>query len=1246
MSNKSLIKQLLTESKQILTRIRNSIDKRTYSAYITKVHVLNHLASIKKMNKELKQLEKATQKTDAKNVSIKSVKKAQKIKPILKKYFVSGIVHTKTKYMYETKKRGVQISKDYFSEKPEALVITAYSENEAKQKFNEAMVEVFTTVNDASYDEHKNIVVDDITNINIQPYDVFADEDEHNMPMFHARPVTYDFIPNDEKYNENNGFCVSDVMVNVYNIKLEKFIELCYEVRGEKQNINKQVSLLDVDIEDDDEPLMQWTASSSMGVATSPPRKQGVQWTLDKGVTPNMLYQICQKLDISHYAFDITNKCFLKYVSKNRNHAPLIYYCVNNHMYWVSDKDASLSLIRNSQDISTKFRSICLTDETKENENIFALELYENVPVEELKNYKNCTIIYAKNNLNEELDDIILTYNRIPKIKNDNYNVTQIHMKQFNINLVAFKDDNFTFQQIKELCEKYKIEWKCQTFGTFIHQLKKQFFDAKHISHKFTQDERKAMYEEQSSCESCNKKLSLKGFHIEHIVPLACGGTNDKENLQILCPPCHFEKTRNEQENGYVKVSETMSNFNITTKEIINSSLTSSYAFIQKLPFEDKKQPLNKVFHIDINKCRKNILYYSKYNYPLFTVMDEPVIYNGKKETGLYYVESDNCLPLRGNGWYSLPLVEYCLSNNIINENNIKYALYSSLSIPYNYYNEFIDFVYGSLGADAKLCINTMIGMFKPKPKEKWNSILITKDANIAFHHYLDKNGCFIDSRKIGDEQYYQVYNKYRTEQNESECCIYNQILEIEAIELHKLMTLVRNNNGKVLYVNTDSVSCVFPTNEAFDISKYYWNELNNVLKYKFEEKNIDDDIMKLINEYNEKPKEEQKKINIRQKIYVDMFQIERLPNYKRNESYQHNDRQLNLIHDVEDNNFKPLMDTILNSKKSFHIDGRAGCGKSTLVKMIQEELTNRGVKFNSLAPTNKACRIINGQTVHKFVISNTSKTLQEMDIKYLFIDEISMMSELFYNYFLMLKQLRTDIKFIIAGDFAQLLPVNERIKDCNYKDKIALYELCDFNRLQLNKCRRADDTLYNMLLPDNINKIVKSDFGNKFTDKHICFTNKKRMEINEKMMNKFIADKEKQSKRKQKPVLLEALSFDGNSQNVKLLKGMPVIARKNNKELGICNNDMFDIKDIKVCEVNKKKEQYVILNDGSEKDIYIATANFQNLFYIAFCITTHKSQGSTFNAPYTVHEFNLFDERLKYVALSRATDKKLINIY
>lgn len=46
---------------------------------------------------------------------------------------------------------------------------------------------------------------------------------------------------------------------------------------------------------------------------------------------------------------------------------------------------------------------------------------------------------------------------------------------------------------------------------------------------------------QRSKCASCLKKLS-SGYHVDHIMPLARGGTNDKYNLQILCPSCNLSK--------------------------------------------------------------------------------------------------------------------------------------------------------------------------------------------------------------------------------------------------------------------------------------------------------------------------------------------------------------------------------------------------------------------------------------------------------------------------------------------------------------------------------------------------------------------------------------------------------------------------------------------------------------------------------------------------------------------------------
>ena len=125
---------------------------------------------------------------------------------------------------------------------------------------------------------------------------------------------------------------------------------------------------------------------------------------------------------------------------------------------------------------------------------------------------------------------------------------------------------------------------------------------------------------------------------------------------------------------------------------------------------------------------------------------------------------------------------------------------------------------------------------------------------------------------------------------------------------------------------------------------------------------------------------------------------------------------------------------------------------------------------------------------------------------------------------------------------------------------------------------------------------------------------------------------------KKKKPLCLPKLQYDKNSQDVELIAGMPIIARVNANKYDIFNNEMFIITTI--------TDDSIFFKEEDNKQVFNIPSNlFQKSFYVAYCITVHKSQGSTFNNPYTIHEFNKFDNRLKYVALSRSTDIKNINI-
>ena len=57
---------------------------------------------------------------------------------------------------------------------------------------------------------------------------------------------------------------------------------------------------------------------------------------------------------------------------------------------------------------------------------------------------------------------------------------------------------------------------------------------------------------------------------------------------------------------------------------------------------------------------------------------------------------------MRGHGWYYEPIINYCLTNNLITATNIKYVVSSSVNIKADHYNGLIDYLYYKLDDDLK----------------------------------------------------------------------------------------------------------------------------------------------------------------------------------------------------------------------------------------------------------------------------------------------------------------------------------------------------------------------------------------------------------------------------------------------------------------------------------------------------------------------------------------------------------------
>ena len=982
------------------------------------------------------------------------------------------------------------------------------------------------------------------------------------------------------------GTCVIDNIVGMYgkslHITREQFIKFC------SKYYNNNVSLLDYGLEVE-------------------------QWDEKDGIDAKCLQSFCEYYDISHYCYDVSNQCVIKNISKNRNNESLCYFCINEHMYLINDNKIKKSLSEKAKDkAESLLKSSLFENNFKAKTNIYdELNIVENVDLIDIQKYESCIFMFTRDNgfndLNQVFEDFIKIYKVVPSnIKALNHKISKFECSIDNIKYYFVIDSNtngnkMNYKIVQKLCKKNKIEFKNQSFVSLINQLKDIFSNDVNKRVSFDKEFRKSILNRYNNkCNVCKEKV--EEFHIDHIMPLSAGGSNDDDNLQVLCLKCHQEKTESEVENGiYKRLSDSESSFSKQVSEIINDKLSKSYAFVETL---NKNKENKKVFSIDINKCRKNILYYQHYEYPVFTVMDSVKKYDGECGAGLYYIESDSYIPLRGNGWYYYPMVEYCLKEKIIESHQIKYVVLSSLSMPADYYNEFINFCYHRLGNYAKFSINSMIGAFNINTEKNINSstIGVIKNSYDAYLKHFNTRDSFINSFEIDNEIYYHMYKDVKTIKYETESPIYNQIIQIENILIHQLKVLIESKNGTVIDLNTDACSCIFPD----DVFPFKMLDDENLDNYFYDDK-----------------------VPLYKLEFKDGLKHERCKKMIRTEFYSIDKLKWNEYEDVNDNDFEPLVETIIESEQSFHILGRAGTGKSTLIKQIQEKLNEEKKIYITLCPTNKACLVIkDAMTLCKFSNKFKNKhTIKNLNIDYVFVDEISMVHEIYYKFLLIIKQLKPKVRFIISGDFKQLPPVCDRVVDIDYKNSNILYELSDKNRLTLSTCRRANDKLFNIC--KNVKTIQKSDFDNKFKSINLCYTNKKRIEINKILMDK-------QVKKNGAGLKLKANIKNSNSQDVELFDNMPIISMKTDSKLGIVNNEMFTIKSI-------YRDIIEITNEN--KTIEISSKHFQHLFYVAYCITIHKSQGSTFDFDYTIHEWEKLDETLKYVALSRATKKNLINI-
>lgn len=104
-------------------------------------------------------------------------------------------------------------------------------------------------------------------------------------------------------------------------------------------------------------------------------------------------------------------------------------------------------------------------------------------------------------------------------------------------------------QANKEQIAEYNKQYRQTPKGKAVDKAKSHNRRAAKLNNggKHTAKEILALFKLQSGkCPYCKTKLSKSGsnkYHVDHVMPLSKGGTNDISNIQLLCPKCNMSKS-------------------------------------------------------------------------------------------------------------------------------------------------------------------------------------------------------------------------------------------------------------------------------------------------------------------------------------------------------------------------------------------------------------------------------------------------------------------------------------------------------------------------------------------------------------------------------------------------------------------------------------------------------------------------------------------------------------------------------